>query len=179
MSRDVHSCTHWLRPRDSPPSLRIWARITRALLVSKDRRHLFVTLPTSESSTTQRMEYYIRTHARLLFGSHKPLQSYHKVRTYKEYHSVSPRRNWDSPPTPTRRLVCPLPPVSGGRGTLAGEEGVGRVPIPTSGIHCGTLYMYVLCESYRQVRTGDTVVKSREMTGRSQHCCCVGGEEKG
>jgi hypothetical protein len=42
--------------------------------------------------------------------------------------------------------VCPLPPVSGGRGTLAGEKGVGRVPIPTRGIHCGTLYMYVLCE---------------------------------
>ncbi len=46
---------------------------------------------------------------------------------------------------PTRRLVCPLPPVSGGRGTLTGEKGVGRVPIPTRGIHCGTLYMYVLC----------------------------------
>ncbi len=46
---------------------------------------------------------------------------------------------------PTRRLVCPLPPVSGGRGTLAGEKGVGRVPIPTRGVQCGTLYMYVLC----------------------------------
>jgi hypothetical protein len=57
----------------------------------------------------------------------------------------APRWNWDSPQPPTRRLVCPLPPVSGGRGTLAGEKGVGRVPIPTRGIHCGTLYMYVLC----------------------------------
>ncbi len=54
-------------------------------------------------------------------------------------------RNWDSPQPPRRRLVCPLPPVSGGRGTLAVEKGVGRVPIPTRGIHCGTLYMYVLC----------------------------------
>jgi hypothetical protein len=35
--------------------------------------------------------------------------------------------------------------VSGGRGTFAGEKWVGRVPIPTRGIHCGTLYMYVLC----------------------------------
>ncbi len=43
----------------------------------------------------------------------------------------APRRNWDSPQPPPRRLVCPLPPVSGGRGTLAGEKGVGRVPIPT------------------------------------------------
>ncbi len=33
----------------------------------------------------------------------------------------------------TRRRVCPLPPVSGGRRTLAGESGVGRVPIPTRG----------------------------------------------
>jgi hypothetical protein len=49
------------------------------------------------------------------------------------------------PQPPTRRLVCPLPPISGGRGTLAGKKGVGRVPIPTRGIHCGTLYMYVLC----------------------------------
>ena len=57
----------------------------------------------------------------------------------------APRRNWDSPQPPTRRLVCPLPPVSGGRGTLAGEKGVGRVPIPTRGVHCGTPYMYVLC----------------------------------
>ncbi len=57
----------------------------------------------------------------------------------------APPRNWDSPQPPTRRLVCPLPPVSGGRGTLAGEKGVGRVPIPTRGIHCGTLYMYILC----------------------------------
>jgi hypothetical protein len=57
----------------------------------------------------------------------------------------APRRNWDSPQPPSRRLVCPFPPVSGGRGTLAGEKGVGRVPIPTRGVHCGTLYIYVLC----------------------------------
>ncbi len=74
----------------------------------------------------------------------------HKVRTYKEYHSVCPSTELGLPPTPTPRLVCPLPPVSGGRGTLAGEKGVGRVPIPTRGIHCGTLYMYVLCEYCRR-----------------------------
>jgi hypothetical protein len=32
----VHSCTHWLRPRNL-------GSYTRALLVSQDRRHLFVT----------------------------------------------------------------------------------------------------------------------------------------
>ncbi len=39
---DVHSCTHWLWPRNSPlpPHLDSY---TRALLVSKERRHLFAT----------------------------------------------------------------------------------------------------------------------------------------
>jgi hypothetical protein len=74
----------------------------------------------------------------------------------------APRRNWDSLQPPTRKLVCPLPPVSGGRGTLAGEKGVGRVPIPTRGIHCGTLYMYVLCglsngTTLMQIQSGRTV----------------------
>ncbi len=50
MSRDVHSCTHWLRPRNSlPPPLPLLASYTRALLVSQDRRHLFVT-PWTECS---------------------------------------------------------------------------------------------------------------------------------
>ncbi len=36
----VHSCTHWLRPRTPlPPTPRVWGQ----LLVSQDRRHLFVT----------------------------------------------------------------------------------------------------------------------------------------
>jgi hypothetical protein len=70
-----------------------------------------------------------------------------------------------SPQPPTRRLVCPLPPVSGGRGTLSGEKGGGRVPIPTKGIHCGTLYMYVLCgeldpyTDYLEIERGTKVKK--------------------
>jgi hypothetical protein len=73
---------------------------------------------------------------------------YHKVRTYKEYHSVCPSSELGLPPTPHPQASVPPPPVSGGRGTLAGEKGVGRVPIPTRDIHCGTLYMYVLCGGY-------------------------------
>ncbi len=38
----VHSCTHWLRPRNPPPAPHL-GLYTRALLVSQDRRHLFVT----------------------------------------------------------------------------------------------------------------------------------------
>ncbi len=45
-------------------------------------------------------------------------------------------------------MGLPPTPHPQGRGTLAGEKGVGRVPIPTRGIHCGTLYMYVLCATY-------------------------------
>jgi hypothetical protein len=33
----VYSCSHWLRPRNSPSSPEFWL-ITRALLVSQDRR---------------------------------------------------------------------------------------------------------------------------------------------
>ncbi len=41
---NVHSCTHWLRPRTPlPPPFPHLGSYTRALLVSQDRRHLFVT----------------------------------------------------------------------------------------------------------------------------------------
>jgi hypothetical protein len=44
MSRDVHSCTHWLRPRNhNPPLPPQWDSYMRALLISKHRRHLFET----------------------------------------------------------------------------------------------------------------------------------------
>jgi hypothetical protein len=49
ISRDVHSCTHLLRPCNPPPPPDPPDSYTRALLVSKDRRHLFVT-PWSEYS---------------------------------------------------------------------------------------------------------------------------------
>jgi hypothetical protein len=57
----------------------------------------------------------------------------------------SSRRNWDSPnPSPAGKR----PPHfgSGGRGTLAGEKGGGRVPIPTRGHTLWySIYIYVLC----------------------------------
>jgi hypothetical protein len=90
------------------------------------------------------------------FCVHVVLRHKHKVRTYKEYHSVCPSSELGLPPTPHPQASvppAPLPPVSGGRGTLAGEKGVGRVPIPTRGIHCGTLYMYVLCGHKTSVYT--------------------------
>jgi hypothetical protein len=38
----VHSFTHWLRPRNAPPPPVHMGSYTRALLVSHERRHLFV-----------------------------------------------------------------------------------------------------------------------------------------
>jgi hypothetical protein len=51
----------------------------------------------------------------------------------------SSRRNWDSP-TPLAAGGCAPPPLwSRGEGTLAGERGVGGVPIPTTGEKLSTL----------------------------------------
>ncbi len=56
----------------------------------------------------------------------------------------SSRPNWDSPnPSPAGKCA-PLPPRSGGRGTLTGERGW-ESPNSRGDIHCGTLYIYVLC----------------------------------
>ena len=39
----MYSCTHWLRPRNSPPFPAFGLIYMRAVLVSQDRRHLLVT----------------------------------------------------------------------------------------------------------------------------------------
>jgi hypothetical protein len=54
MSRDGHSCSHWLRLRNPPPP-RIWAHIRGALLVSQERRHLLVTPCPPHSSTAEQV----------------------------------------------------------------------------------------------------------------------------
>ncbi len=65
--------------------------------------------------------------------------SAHRVGTVLSF--FSSRRYWDSPnPTPAGECGCPW---SGGRGTLAGERGGGRVPIPTRG-HT-LLYSLYIC----------------------------------
>ncbi len=47
----VHSCTHWERPHNPPPPH--MGSYTRALLVSQDRRHLFVIPRFQVSSATE------------------------------------------------------------------------------------------------------------------------------
>ncbi len=58
----------------------------------------------------------------------------------------APRRNWDSPNPFLASECSPLPRNRGEGAHLPAGGGLGGVPIPTRGIHCGTLYMYVLCE---------------------------------
>jgi hypothetical protein len=74
---------------------------------------------------------------------------------YTLYHRVGTRQSvkffllsWElGPPQPlTRTRVCPPSFGSGGRGTLTGERGGGRVPIPTRGhILWYSLYVCTLC----------------------------------
>ncbi len=45
-------------------------------------------------------------------------------------------------PTPFSPASVPLPPETGGRGHTSLRVGGWGEPIPTRGIHCGTLYMY-------------------------------------
>jgi hypothetical protein len=49
-------------------------------------------------------------------------------------------------PSPCRR-VCPPPLVPGGGAHSLTREGVGESQFRRGDIHCGTLYIYVLCES--------------------------------
>jgi hypothetical protein len=54
----------------------------------------------------------------------------------------SSRRNWDSPnPSPAGECA---PPPRGGAHSLA-REGLGESQFRRGDIHCGTLYIYVLC----------------------------------
>ena len=50
-----------------------------------------------------------------------------------------------TPPTLTRRRVCPSPPVLGGGAHSLAREGVGESQFRRGDIHCGILYIYVLC----------------------------------
>ncbi len=52
----------------------------------------------------------------------------------------SSRRHWDYPP-PRPRASVPPPPLVRGRGTLDGERGSVRVPIPTMGTNTVVLYL--------------------------------------
>ncbi len=52
-----------------------------------------------------------------------------------------------TPPTPNPQASVPPPFGTGGRGTLAGERGVGKSHFRRGDIHCSPLYeyIYVLC----------------------------------
>jgi hypothetical protein len=51
----------------------------------------------------------------------------HKVRTYKEYHSVCPSSELGLPPTPFSPASVPLPPETGERGYTSLRAVLGKV----------------------------------------------------
>jgi hypothetical protein len=56
------------------------------------------------------------------------VRNYHKVRTYKEYHSVCPSSELGLSQPLSRQRVFPSPQKQGGGGTLACWWGVGGSP---------------------------------------------------
>ncbi len=82
-------------------------------------------------------------------------------------------RNWDSP-NPSPAGECDPPPGSGGRGTLVGERGVGRVPISTRRHTMWySLYMRTFCCTPRvtlYLSVYHEVVYSRRVVFR---LCCL------
>jgi hypothetical protein len=62
-------------------------------------------------------------------------------------------RNWDSPnPSPAGECAPSPPPVFGGGEHSLAREGWGESQFRRGYIHCGTLYIYVLCgKPYRRV----------------------------
>jgi hypothetical protein len=58
----------------------------------------------------------------------------------------SSRRNWDSPnPSPAGKCALPPSPVLGGGAHSLARKGLGESQFRRGDIHCGTLYIYVLC----------------------------------
>ncbi len=72
----------------------------------------------------------------------------------------SSRLYWDSHnPSPVCECAPPPPPGSGGRGTLAGKRGVGRVPFPTRGYTQLHTLWYSLRTLWQGRTSGNTVYK--------------------
>jgi len=114
------------------------------ILSYKNMGHLglFFRLPPN-SSAVGRISY--TNVSSNIHSSCQGFTTYHRVGRVLSFSSS--RWNWDSP-TPHPPASVPLPPGFGGRGTLADERGVGRVPIRRGDIHCGTfyfLYIRTLC----------------------------------
>jgi hypothetical protein len=60
---------------------------------------------------------------------------------------ISSRRYWDSPnPSPAGECAHPPHPVLGGGAHSLAREGLGESQFRRGDVHCGTLYIYVLCD---------------------------------
>jgi hypothetical protein len=78
----------------------------------------------------------------------------HKVRTYKEYHSVCPSSELGLSQPLSRQRVCPSPQKQGGGSTLACGWGVGGSPKPDEGHTLWySLYVRTLWYQHSKYRT--------------------------
>jgi hypothetical protein len=64
----------------------------------------------------------------------------------------SSRQNWDSLTPHPQAIARPLPLVPGGGAHLPAREGVGESQFRRRDIHCGSLYMCVLCAQVERFR---------------------------
>ncbi len=80
---------------------------------------------------------------------HQTLPSFHREGRVLSF--FSSRRNWDCPNPSTAAACAPPPPplrlVPGGGALSLAREGVGESQFRRGNMHCGTLYIYVLCAS--------------------------------
>ncbi len=104
MSREVHSCTHWLRPRDSSPPPAFGLVLRGCLLVSKDRRHLFVT----PCYWPMQLTIWVRDSRETQYRLH---WKRHRMNNFKEAHRVDIALAQATPPVSKHRqdATCLFP----------------------------------------------------------------------
>jgi hypothetical protein len=79
----------------------------------------------------------------------------------------------------TRRRVCPPPPVLGGGAHSLEREGLGESQFRRGGIHCGSLYIYVLCGLGHTEGGCNRVIQTEEEVEQRGVCSRVVKREKG
>ncbi len=126
----------WLRMVKPPPSIydETWPKVISILNLEVPRR---LTCPGPESNP----------------GLRAWEASTHRVGRVLSF--FSSRRNWDSPnatPHPQASVPAPHHPVLGGGAHLLAREGLGESQFRRGDIHCGTLYIYVLCASTSRLK---------------------------
>ncbi len=104
-------------------------------------------------------------------GDGDDLGQVHKVRTYKEYHSVCPSSELGLSQPLSRQRVFPSPQKQGGEGTLACGWGVGGSPISDEGrTLCYSLYVRTLWSSLNKINPEHAKLKHSQFCKVNSIC---------